>query len=86
MEAQQQGALWAGSPLLKQRYHVDPYGHVERTFPQLDAFMPTEVVVDTPVLNVNKSLKLQESIETPFPIYMSQPPNETSGLFDTGTE
>ena len=44
--------------------------------------MPTEVVVDTPVLNVNTSLKLQDSTETPFPVYMGQPPSEMYGLYD----
>ena len=77
------GALWADSPILKQSYYVDEKGLVERIEPQWDPLVPTEVVIDTPLLNVNKPLLLPEPLKTPFPSVTSQPPYDVNEPFDT---
>ena len=70
-EAHQQGALWAGSPILKQDYIVNKDGLVGKRFNEWELLEPTAVVIDTPLLCVNKNSLASEVMTPLIPAYMA---------------
>ena len=49
-----QREVWTGTPILKRGYIQDQFNRVERQLNDWDLFVPTEVVIDTPMLELNE--------------------------------
>ena len=69
--------------MLKNEYIVNCYGQLEKKFKQWEFPEPTEVMIDTPLLHVNKG-SVDGVMNSPFPAYSVQPPGVYIGPFDRG--
>ena len=54
-EAQRQLAFWSVTPILTKDFNSDNVKHFDRQLSDWDPFIPTQVILDTPLLNMNKN-------------------------------
>ena len=76
-EAHRQGTLWPGTPILRKGIGFDSVVHFDRWLNDWDQFIPTKVVIDTPLLNKNRNGLNDSSASISTPI---SGPSKTADL------